>query len=143
MYTFFIETIKNIDIFINLYYNVLKRGVIRMNKLPNNVQNSINMFVKQSKKILGNRVKKIILYGSYARGDYNDSSDIDILVLTDYIPQEFYSVLKMLSKMTYDIEIDNDVILVPIINNIENYKLGVEEIPFYSNIEKEGVILSE
>ena len=66
-----------------------------MDNLPNNVQNSINTFVKQSKKILGKRVKKIILYGSYARGDYNNSSDIDILVLTDYIPQEFYSVLKM------------------------------------------------
>ena len=114
-----------------------------MGKLPNNIQNSINRFVIECKKILGDRIKKIILYGSYARGDYNKSSDIDILVLTDYSPEEFYSVLKMISSMTYDIELDNNVILVPLINNITNYNLGIDEIPFYANIQKEGVILSE
>ena len=55
-----------------------------MDNLPINIQNAINKFVEESKKILGKRIKKIILYGSYARGDYNNSSDIDILVLTDY-----------------------------------------------------------
>lgn len=114
-----------------------------MDNLPVNIKNSITKFVEQSKKLLGNRIKKIILYGSYARGDYNSSSDIDILVLTDYAPQEFYSVLKKLSSMTYDIELDNNVILVPLINNIETYNLGIDEIPFYSTIEREGVVLSE
>ena len=63
-----------------------------MNNLPINVQDSINTFVEGCTKILGKRLKKIILYGSYARGDYNSSSDIDILVLTDYRPTQFYSV---------------------------------------------------
>ena len=114
-----------------------------MEYLPENVQNSINKFVIECKKILGNRLKKIILYGSYARGDYNSTSDIDILVLTDYNPKEFYSVLKMLSYMTYDIELDNNVILVPLISNITEYNNKIDEIPFYTNIQKEGVVLSE
>lgn len=114
-----------------------------MNSLPTNIQQSITRFVEESKRILGNRIKKIILYGSYARGDYNNSSDIDILVLTDYKPKEFYSVLKKLSEMTFDIELDNDVILVPLINNINNYNSGIDDNPFYSNIQKEGVVLSE
>lgn len=114
-----------------------------MNNLPTNIQNSINKFVEESKRILGNRIKKIILYGSYARGDYNNSSDIDILVLTDYKPKEFYTALKQLSRMTFDIELDNNVILVPVINNINNYNSGKDEIPFYSNIQREGVVLSE
>ncbi len=105
-----------------------------MDNLPNNIQNSINKFVTECKKILGERVKKIILYGSYARGDYNNSSDIDILVLTDYNPNEFYSILKMLSNMTYDIELNNDVILIPLINNIKNYNSAIDEIPFFTNI---------
>ena len=37
-------------------------------------------------------------------GDYNSSSDIDILVLTDYKQAEFYSVLKRISNMIYDID---------------------------------------
>ena len=114
-----------------------------MENLPYNIKDSINKFVTESKRILGDRLKKIILYGSYARGDYNNSSDIDILVLTDYNPEEFYTVLKMLSNMTFDIELDNNVILVPLINNITNFNLGIEEIPFFANIQKEGVVLSE
>ena len=45
--------------------------------------------------------------------------------------------------MTYDIELDNNVILIPLINNISNYNSGIDEIPFYANIQREGVVLSE
>ena len=37
-----------------------------MDNLPINIQNAINKFVEESKKILGKRIKKIILYGSYS-----------------------------------------------------------------------------
>ena len=114
-----------------------------MDNLPNNIKKSINKFVIECKKILGKRLKKIILYGSYARGDYNNSSDIDILVLTDYDQKEFYSVLKKISDMTYDIELDNNVILIPLINNITTFNNEIDSIPFYMNIQKEGVVLSE
>ncbi len=76
-------------------------------------------------------------------GDYNSSSDIDILVLTDYKQPEFYSVLKRISNMTYDIELDYNVILIPIINNISDFNNEIDAIPFYSTIQKEGVVLSE
>ena len=76
-------------------------------------------------------------------GDYNNSSDIDILVLTDYKPSQFYSVLKKISNMTYDIELDYNVILIPLISNIKNYNDEINSIPFYTNIQKEGVVLSE
>lgn len=114
-----------------------------MDSLPINIRESINRFVKECTRILGNRLKKVILYGSYARGDYNNSSDIDILVLTDYEPSQFYSALKKISSMTYDIELDYNVILIPLINNIEIYNEEIDTIPFYSNIKKEGVVLSE
>ena len=38
-----------------------------MKKIPNNINNIINDFINGVKDILGNRVKKVILYGSYAR----------------------------------------------------------------------------
>lgn len=39
----------------------------KMNKIPNNVNKAINEFIFGINELLGNRVKKIILYGSYAR----------------------------------------------------------------------------
>lgn len=38
-----------------------------MNKIPDNINNIIYNFIDGVNKILGQRVKKIILYGSYAR----------------------------------------------------------------------------
>lgn len=38
-----------------------------MKNIPNNVNNIINEFITGINRILGKRVKKIILYGSYAR----------------------------------------------------------------------------
>lgn len=38
-----------------------------MKEMPIEVKNVIDEFIKGVNKILGNRVKKIILYGSYAR----------------------------------------------------------------------------
>ena len=38
-----------------------------MSKIPNEISNIIEQFVKGVNEILGNRVKKIILFGSYAR----------------------------------------------------------------------------
>lgn len=38
-----------------------------MNTIPNNVNKVINEFIIGINELLGNRIKKIILYGSYAR----------------------------------------------------------------------------
>ena len=37
----------------------------------------LNEYVNELTKIYGSHLKKIILYGSYARGDYREDSDID------------------------------------------------------------------
>jgi len=36
-----------------------------------------------AKEVLGEKLEKVLLYGSYARGDYDEYSDIDIFVLAD------------------------------------------------------------
>lgn len=37
-------------------------------------------------QILGNRLKRMILYGSYVRGDFGQDSDLDIMILADIQP---------------------------------------------------------
>ena len=45
----------------------------------------------------------------------------------------------------YDIEWNNnfDIDLSPIIKNIDKFNYWLEALPFYMNIQKEGVVLSE
>ena len=56
--------------------------------MPSSINKILIEFNNQVKEILGNRLKKVILYGSYARGDYSKNSDIDLMILTDFNDDE-------------------------------------------------------
>lgn len=116
-----------------------------MKQLPKKIEDILQEFVNKVYEILGTRVKKIILYGSYARGDYNDSSDIDIMILTDLTDNEIIKYRDLVTDIAYDIEeIHNfDIMLSPLIKNIDKFNYWLEALPFYMNIQKEGVVLSE
>ena len=43
-------------------------------------------------KLFGKSLKKLILYGSYARGDYKENSDIDIMILTSMSDDEIRDI---------------------------------------------------
>lgn len=109
--------------------------------MPKNVNKEIQEFIEQVKKILGIRLKKIILYGSYARGDYNKKSDVDIMILTDLSFEEIEEYRDKISDIAYDIELSTGIILSPVIKNIEKYNTRIHFVPFYKNVEKEGVVL--
>ena len=116
-----------------------------MSKIPNEISNIIEQFVKGVNEILGNRVKKIILYGSYARGDFNESSDIDIMILTDLTDDEIIEYREKVWDYDYDLEFENnfDIQLSPLVKNIDKFNYWLEALPFYMNVQKEGVVLSE
>ena len=114
-----------------------------MANLPTQIDDVIQEFIKGVKSILGERLKKIILYGSYARGDYNDSSDIDIMILTDLSDDEIIKYRDKIWDYAYDIEWNNNfnIMLSPIVKNINKYNQRKVIVPFYMNVQKEGVVL--
>lgn len=114
-----------------------------MPNVPKNIQNIINKFIEEINEILGNRIKKVILYGSYARGDYSKDSDIDIMILTDLTDDEIVKYRELIWNSTYDLELDNGIIISSILKNIDKFDYWLNALPFYANVNKEGVVLSE
>ncbi len=116
-----------------------------MSNIPENVKKIIDEFINGINKILDKRVKKIILYGSYARGDFNKSSDIDIMILTDLSDDEIVEYRDKIWDYAYDIEYDNnfEFELSPLVKNIDKFNYWLDALPFYMNVQKEGVVLSE
>lgn len=109
--------------------------------MPNKIENVIDQFILEVSKLIGKRLKKVILYGSYARGDYNENSDVDIMILTDFNDEELEKYRVKIRDLACDLEFENDVIISPIVRNIEKYNNRINVIPFYMNIQKEGVVL--
>ena len=109
--------------------------------MPQTIQGLIEQYVSEIKKIYGAHLRQIILYGSYARGDYGPDSDIDIMILLDISDLELKTYGQTLSYMTYDFNLENDLDIKPIVKNEAHFKKWVDNYPFYANVEKEGVVL--
>lgn len=85
-------------------------------------------------------VVKIILFGSKARGDSNKESDVDLLMLVEE-PKTFESRSK-LSDINFDVLMQYDVDLSPMLENIEDWDKGVSVTPMFKNsVLREGVEL--
>ena len=74
-----------------------------MQDVPNNIKGVIIKLVNRVYILLGKRVKKVVLYGSYARGDYNSNSDIDIMFLTDLSDTEIIEYRDKISDIAYEL----------------------------------------
>lgn len=59
--------------------------------MPKVMQDLIEQYIEAVKKIYGSHVRQIILYGSYARGDFRSDLDVDIMILLDLSDLDEYS----------------------------------------------------
>ncbi len=105
------------------------------------VHDLLKQYVKEIKKIYGLSLQKIILYGSYARGDYVQDSDIDIMILVNMSDEEIFRKRHELSDITFDYNFDYDIQIMPVVKNMEHFNHWIGAYPFYNNVQKEGVEL--
>lgn len=57
--------------------------------MPQTMHALLLSYLSEIKKIYGLHLKSVILYGSYARGDYTPDSDVDIMLLVDLNMEHF------------------------------------------------------
>jgi predicted nucleotidyltransferase len=94
-----------------------------------------------AKEVLGDKLKKVILYGSYARGDYDEYSDVDLFILAD-IPQEDCCEAGLrIRDFIWEFELEHNVIISPHVTGYETFLSWLGVLPFYMNVAKEGIEL--
>lgn len=99
-------------------------------------------FVRGVKTMLGNNLTKAILYGSYARGDYKENSDIDIMILTTLTEVEIENVETHIFDLAFEFQMDYGIDISVVIKNEEHFNYWLGALPFYDNVQKEGVVLN-
>jgi predicted nucleotidyltransferase len=100
---------------------------------------ALKEFVKRVKEKHGDRIEKIVLFGSYARGDYTRESDIDVLVVT---AEDSFKMQRMLSEIVTDILLETEEYVSVKVLSVEEYEFQ-ERIKsgFFRNVSKEGVVI--
>ena len=109
------------------------------------IKSILEEYVNGLFKMIGKELKQVILYGSYARGDQNKNgeiSDIDIMILVDLDGEQIKKLEKKVIDYSYDLDLKYNILLSPIIENIDNYNNRVKYMAFYKNIQNEGVLLN-
>ena len=82
----------------------------------------------------------VILYGSYARGDYNEESDIDLLILLDCEKITRDEKIKITYPL-YDIELNVGVIISPKVRSKKIWETRYTASSFHRNVTREGIVL--
>lgn len=111
--------------------------------MTKNINKILSEYVKGLAKIVGKDLDKVILYGSYARGEQNidgEISDIDIMILVN--KSETKELQKDVLDYSYDFDLKYNILLSPIVETTENYNKRMKFMTFYKKIAKEGVLLN-
>jgi predicted nucleotidyltransferase len=83
---------------------------------------------------------RVILYGSFARGDANEESDIDLLILVD--KENFsYKDKWRITDPLYELALEKGKIISALVQSRQNWERKYFYTPLFHNIKREGVEL--
>ena len=88
--------------------------------------------------VYGDRLRGVVLYGSYARGEAADDSDLDLLVLLEG-PVAFGRELRTVIRALYPLQLEIPHPIDPTPVDVDVYEAG--EFALYRNAKKEGIFL--
>lgn len=109
----------------------------------NEVQKVTSTVVGRLVDLLGDKIYKIILYGSYARGDFDSESDIDIMILINGTDKDVIRYRKDVRRIANDVGLDNDILVSLLIRSGQSFEEWSDVVVFYKNVINEGVTLYE
>lgn len=88
--------------------------------------------------LFGSRLRAVVLFGSYARNQFNEESDVDVLVLVDDLrPGERNSIIDATVRRS-----TGDILLSPLILTVpELDALRAREMLIAQDIDREGIVV--
>jgi uncharacterized protein len=101
-------------------------------------KNIVSRAVKRELTALyGDRLAKVILYGSYARGDYREDSDIDFLVVFSDESIQSDTEIRFMSKYLSKLDMQFNIYISAHPTTLK--KLEQSDYIFYKNVRREGI----
>jgi len=119
--------------------NTLPREINKnMNPQAQQIMPLLQQFKNDLQKLYGSQMYSLTLFGSYARGEAQQYSDIDILVLLNEM-QSPYTEIRKMGEIKYNFLENNDLVISTIPTSRERFENL--EMPLYRNIKKEGIVI--
>ena len=97
--------------------------------------------VEAAKQTCGDRLRDVILYGSYARGDFREWSDVDIMVLADADGVRCNQYGNDLLEFLFDLNYHMNLLLSIMVTPYQQFERFKKDYAFYRNVNTEGARL--
>ena len=101
------------------------------------------MIVEEIPKVMKKDCRQIVLYGSYARGDYSEDSDVDVAIITACDREHAKEYNDSIDSVAADIGIDTLAVVNFVCLPYVEYEGKKTWYPYFKNIAREGVLLYE
>ena len=89
--------------------------------------------------VFGESIVKIMLYGSYARQAEDDESDIDVVAIVRGNRDTLQQQTRKVWDRANDLDLEYDVVISPTVLPYDEFEYFKNAMPYYMNIEKEGI----
>lgn len=110
--------------------------------LNKNIINSVTAeSTEMLQKLMGKDLKKVILYGSCARGDFDDDSDIDIALFTDCDRIEAKKYDRQLSEIATDMAMKYFAVVNFACLPFDEFSEKKNWYAYFKNIENDGEVI--
>ncbi|QJD78094.1 nucleotidyltransferase domain-containing protein [Spirosoma rhododendri] len=97
--------------------------------------------IRVMQELYSDRLAKILLYGSYARGDYHDKSDIDYLVVLNDDTVSTFTEVNNIAPALYKTFGDNSIDISAFA--VSNKQLATSAKPFFKEVRRDAQIIYE
>lgn len=97
-----------------------------------------SILVPKLQDIFSNRIDRIILYGSVAKGTQTPESDVDIALIVRGYTEEMHEEM---TDLTVDLQLEYNLVLSLVLIDYDNFREWSEVLPFYRNVQEEGITL--
>ena len=102
------------------------------------IEKILKEFKSELQKLYGEKLKKIILYGSYARREESTHSDIDLAIILKGKVSAFEEIDRI-GRIAYDFDLKYNIILS--IHPISEEHYQSLKTPFLMNVKEEGILI--
>jgi len=102
----------------------------------------INILAEVTERMLMNfedRLRRVILFGSYARNEADKESDVDILLLIDDDQKNIKHYHNLIVDIMVELSLKYNLVVSITEQEYKHYLKYVKFVPFYSNVNDEGV----
>lgn len=109
--------------------------------MPISIKDLLYQFAQDMKKIFAEDFSRIVVYGSYARGDYKENSDVDVMIFVKIPEEQIGSYRETVSDCAFEYFMKYGIDISPIIKNEEHFKDWADYLPYYRSVRDEGVVV--